>query len=59
MNTRKFWIEQVTEQQALEEIGDTGYSGPMQQSGAGRTEEAGTEEGFSVDKTRDPFAGKQ
>jgi hypothetical protein len=59
MNTRKFWIEQVTEKQALEEIGDTEYAGPMQPSISGQTEEAGNEEGFSVDKTRDPFAGKQ
>jgi hypothetical protein len=58
MNTRKFWIEQVTEKQALGEIGDTEYSGPAQQSMDDQTEEAGTGEGFSVDKTQDPFAGK-
>lgn len=59
MNTRKFWIEQVTEKQALEEIGDTEYAGPVQQSIDDQTEDAGTREGFSVDKTQDPFAGKQ
>ena len=59
MNTRKFWIEEVTEKQALKEIADTGYSGPMQQSRDGQTEDAGTRQGFSIDKTRDPFAGEQ
>jgi len=59
MNTRKFWIEEVAEKQALREIGDTEYSGPVQQSIADQTEDAGTREGFSVDKTQDPFAGKQ
>ncbi len=59
MNTRRFWIEQVTEVQALKEIGDTEYSGPMQQTIAGQDEDADTEEGFSVDKTRDPFTGKR
>ena len=58
MNTRKFWIELVTEKQALEEIGDTGYAGPIQQTMADPAEEAGTSDGFSVDKTRDPFSGK-
>ena len=58
MNTRKFWIEQVTEKQALEEIGDTEYAGPIQQSIVGPAEDAGAGEGFSVDKTQDPFAGK-
>jgi len=58
MNTRKFWIEEVTEKQALKEIGDTEYSGSMQQSIAGQSEDAGTKQGFSVDKTQDPFAGK-
>ena len=59
MNTRKFWIEKVTEQQALKEIADTGYSGPKQQSIRVQTEDGGTGQGFSVDKTRDPFAGEQ
>ena len=59
MNTRKFWIEEVTEKQALKEIGDTEYSGPVQQTVADQSEDAGTKEGFSVDKTQDPFAGKQ
>jgi len=59
MNTRRFWIEEVTEKQALEEIGDTEYAGPIQQSKVDPAEEAGTSEGFSVDKTQDPFAGKQ
>lgn len=58
MNTRRFWFEQVTEKQALEEIGDTGYAGPIQQTMADPAEEAGTGDGFSVDKTRDPFSGK-
>jgi hypothetical protein len=58
MNTRRFWLEQVAEKQALKEIGDTEYSGPVQQSITGQTEDAGSREGFSVDKTRDPFADK-
>ena len=58
MNTRRFWFEQVTEKQALGEIGDTGYAGPIQQPVADPAEEAGTGDGFSVDKTRDPFSGK-
>jgi hypothetical protein len=58
MNTRKFWIEEVAEKQALREIADTGYSGPMQQSMDGQTEDGGSMQGFSVDKTRDPFAGE-
>ena len=58
MNTRRFWLEQVAEKQALQEIADTGYSGPAQQSIAGPTEDSGAGAGFSVDKTGDPFAGK-
>jgi len=58
MNTRKFWIEEVSETKALKEIADTGYSGPAQQSMDNKTEDAGSEQGFSVDKTRDPFTGK-
>ena len=46
-------------QAPLKEIADTGYSGPMQQSRDGQTEDAGTRQGFSIDKTRDPFAGEQ
>jgi hypothetical protein len=60
MNTRKFWIEQVTEKQALREIADTEYSGPvMQQTGADQTNASENSEGFTVDKTQDPFADKQ
>jgi hypothetical protein len=59
MNTRKFWIEEVTEKQALKEIGDTDYSGPAQQSVTEPAEGSATSEGFSVDKTQDPFAGKK
>ena len=58
MNTRRFWLEQVAENQALKEIVDTGYSGPVQQSITEPTEDSGAGAGFSVDKTGDPFAGK-
>ncbi len=59
MNTRKFWIDVIEEQQALAEIGDTEYAGPkVQQSSTELTEEPDHEQGFSVDKTQDPFAGK-
>ncbi len=58
MNTRKFWMEQVAEKQALKEIGDTDYSGPVQQSITDPVKDTGNSEGFSIDKTQDPFAGK-
>lgn len=59
MNTRKFWIENVAEKQALTEISNTTYSGPeLQPSSAVQTERSGVDAGFSVDKTQDPFAGK-
>jgi len=60
MNTRKFWIEEVAEKQALKEIADTEYSGPvMQQTNADQHNASENSEGFTVDKTQDPFAGKQ
>jgi hypothetical protein len=59
MNTRKFWIDVVAEQEALTEIGSTEYSGPkVQQSSAVQTDAHEDKAGFSVDKTQDPFAGK-
>jgi len=59
MNTRKFWIDIIAEKQALAEIGSTEYSGPrLQQSSEGQAEEHQDKEGFTVDKTQDPFAGK-
>jgi hypothetical protein len=58
MNTRKFWIEQAAEKQALKEIADTEYSGPERHSADHAAEDAGTRQGFSIDKTRDPFAGE-
>ncbi len=59
MNTRKFWIDVVAEKEALTEIGNTEYSGPkLQQSTEVQTDGNEHNEGFSVDKTQDPFAGK-
>ena len=59
MNTRKFWLDLVDEQAALTEIGATEYAGPkLQQTADGQTDEASDKQGFSVDKTQDPFAGK-
>ena len=56
MNTRKFWIDEVDEASALGEIADTEFAGPKpQQSSAVQQDQ---EQGFSVDKTADPFAGK-
>ena len=56
MNTRAFWIDEVDEASALGEIAGTEYAGPKpQQSSA---EQQDPEQGFSVDKTQDPFAGK-
>ena len=59
MNTRKFWIDVVADKEALAEIGSTDYSGPGLQP-ASELEADGQEDkaGFSVDKTQDPFAGK-
>ena len=60
MNVRKFHLEEVAEEQALKEIAGTKYSGPMmQQTTADQNKEPESNEGFSVDKTHDPFAGKQ
>ena len=59
MNTRKFWIDVVDEQEALSEIVKTEYDGPKSgQSSAGQADEMDNSEGFSVDKTQDPFAGQ-
>jgi len=59
MNTRKFWIDVVAEEEALTEIGGTEYSGPKaQQPGAVQVDADENKQGFSVDKTQDPFAGK-
>lgn len=59
MNTRKFWIDVVAEKEALTEIGGTEYSGPKaQQPGAVKADADENRQGFSVDKTQDPFAGK-
>lgn len=59
MNTRKFWIDVVAEKQALAEIRTTTYSGPqLEHKPAGQTEKPEDNQGFSVDKTQDPFAGK-
>jgi hypothetical protein len=59
MNTRKFWIDVVAETEALTEIADTEYSGPEREQAADmRTGDSETDDGFSVDKTQDPFAGK-
>lgn len=59
MNTRKFWIDIINEETARNEIAGTRYAGPkLQQSPTIRPVETGSGEGFSVDKTQDPFAGK-
>ncbi len=59
MNTRKFWIDEVAEGDALAEIAQTDYSGPrLEQQPATQTGAGNTDDGFSVDKTQDPFAGK-
>lgn len=58
MNTRRFWLEQVAEKQAIAEIADTGYAGPLQTPVAEPAEDTGSGQGFSVDKTRDPFADR-
>lgn len=59
MNTRKFWIDTVDENTALNEIARTEYAGPKSaQLQDTQTDQSGTEPGFSVDKTQDPFAGK-
>jgi hypothetical protein len=59
MNTRKFWIDPVAESEALPEIAKTDYSGPrLEQPPASQNGAVKTGEGFSVDKTQDPFAGK-
>lgn len=59
MNTRRFWLDVVDEQQALIEIAGTDYAGlPRRPALSGQS--AGPDETpeFSVDRTRDPFAGK-
>lgn len=59
MNTRLFWLEQVPEKQAQAEIAKTDYSGPVKTDTAkDASSEPVNKEGFSVDKTQDPFAGK-
>jgi len=58
MNTRKFWIEEVTDDQALDEIAETEYSGPVGQAAAGQSDEPAANKGFTIDKTQDPFSGK-
>ncbi len=59
MNTRKFWIDVVDEDTAVGEIARTEYAGPESpQSAAVRSGADDNQQGFSVDKTRDPFAGK-
>ncbi len=57
MNTREFWIEVVDEPTALRELARTGYAGLSRQAETEAQPSAGP--GFSVDKTQDPFAGKQ
>ena len=57
MNTRTFWIEAVDEKTAQAEISETDYAGPAAQQAT--TKPANEKEGFSVDKTQDPFAGKK
>ena len=56
MNTRRFWMEQVSGQVAVDEIAATEYSGPETQTTAERSDQAVETEGFTIDKTRDPFA---
>lgn len=59
MYTRTFWLEHVEEKTALDEIRHTDYSDPVDHQVAEKTvEDTAIHEGFSVDKTRDPFAGK-
>ena len=59
MNTRKFWIDTVAEEEALAEIGSTDYTGPELQPSSGLESDGHEDkETFSVDKTQDPFAGK-
>ena len=59
MNTRKFWIDTVDEDKALNEIAETEYAGPKSaQPQEAQTDQPDSEPGFSVDKTQDPFAGK-
>ena len=57
MNTRTFWIEAVDEKTAQDEITDTDYAGPVAQQTT--AEPANEKQGFSVDKTQDPFADKK
>ena len=59
MNTRKFWIDTVDEKTALNEIVKTEDAGPQSaQPQSAQPDQSGSETGFSVDKTQDPFAGK-
>lgn len=59
MNTRKFWIDAVAEKDALPEIAKMDYAGPrLEQAADMDSGDVETGEGFSVDKTQDPFAGK-
>ena len=57
MNTRRFWIERVSGQLAVDEIAAAEYSGPETQPMRGRFDDSAETEGFTIDKTRDPFSG--
>jgi hypothetical protein len=58
MNMRSFWFEQVEEKLALAEISATVYSGPKRPEEKTPEQREPTTEGFTIDKTQDPFAGK-
>ncbi len=57
MNTRTFWIETADEKTAQDEISETDYAGPVAQETIAQP--AADKEGFTVDKTQDPFADKK
>ena len=58
MNTRRFWLDVVDEKQALSEIAGTDYAGLPRKASSGWSDGPDEPLEFSVDKTRDPFAGK-
>jgi len=58
MNTRRFWIEQVSGQMAVDEIAAAEYSGPGSQTMLEQSDESVEIEGFTIDRTRDPFSDK-
>ena len=59
MNTRNFWLDSVDQKQALTELANTDYAGPPhQRASAEPPDEPDDAPGFSVDRTRDPFAGR-